>query len=170
MKEYLALALLALAACTQTADGSSDENMMSNNSMEDSVMEVDNMESYSGTVLAGTATQYLDFTQQDYEKALNEKELILLNFYANWCPVCAKEQPEAFAAFNSLDNPNVIGFRVNYKDSETDDSEVKLAKKYGIAYQHTKVILKNGERVLKAPDSWDSQRYIDEITGVLSNG
>ena len=120
--------------------------------------------SYTGKVLAGTeTTKYLDFNKADYDKALKEKKKILLYFYANWCPICRLEQPKTFAAFNEINDPDLIGFRVNYRDSDTDADEEALAKEFGVSYQHTKVILKDGQRVLKAPDSWDKQRYLDEL-------
>jgi|SRR3989338_4049411 len=123
--------------------------------------------SYTGKVLAGTdSTKYLDFNKADYEKALKEKKKILLYFYANWCPICKREQPETFAAFNEINDAELIGFRVNYRDSETDVDEEALAKEFGVSYQHTKVILKYGQRVLKAPDSWDKQRYLDEVAKI----
>lgn len=135
---------------------------MENNYMEDAMAE-DAM--YENT-LAGSTTQYVEFSQEAYEKALSEEKVILLYFYASWCPTCKAEQPEIFEAFKSLNLENTIGFRVNYKDSDTDEFETALAKKYGIAYQHTKVILVNGEQVLKAPDSWKKDRYVSELTKV----
>lgn len=119
--------------------------------------------SYTGKVLAGTTTKYLDFNKADYDKALKERKKILLYFYANWCPICKKEQVDTFAAFNEIKDPDLIGFRVNYRDGDDDESEKALAKEFGVGYQHTKVILKGGERILKAPDSWDKQRYLEEL-------
>ena len=125
------------------------------------------MPEYKGKVLAGTEkTKYLDFNKADYDKALKEKKKILLYFYANWCPICKVEQPNTFAAFNEIKDPDLIGFRVNYRDSDTDADEEAIAKEFGVSYQHTKVILKDGQRVLKAPDSWDKQRYFDELAKV----
>jgi len=119
---------------------------------------------YTGKMLAGTeSTKYLDFNKVDYEKALKEKKKILLYFYANWCPTCRIEQPKTFAAFNELNDPNLIGFRVNYRDSDTDAGEEALAKEFGVSYQHTKVLLVDGKREGKWPDSWDKQRYLDEL-------
>jgi len=121
--------------------------------------------SFSGKVLAGTASPYIEFNKADYEKALSENKKILLYFYASWCPICKKEQPELFAAFNELNDPNIVGFRVSYNDNE-DADEKSLAKQFGVAYQHTKVILKDGKLAAKYPDSWNKQRYLDELMKV----
>ena len=119
---------------------------------------------FSGTLLAGSSAPLVDFTQADYEKAINSNKLVVLYFYANWCPICKKELASGlYPAFNSLNRDDVVGFRVSYKDSDTDDAEEAVAKEFGVAYQHTKVFLKNGERVLKAPNSWDKDDYIENI-------
>jgi len=140
------------------------DNMMENTN--DSMMQDNNMMTYQGEELSSGKTKYLVFTQADYKTALAENKVILLNFYANWCPTCKAEQPKVIAAFNELELSNVVGFRVNYKDTDTDSYEEELAREFGISYQHTKVILKKGERVLKSPESWDKQRYIDEINKI----
>ena len=122
------------------------------------------MESYKGKVLAGTeATKYLDFNKADYDKALKEKKKILLYFYASWCPLCKKEQPETMAAFNELNDPNLVGFRVHYNDGEDNNDAKALAQQFQIPYQHTKVLIKDGKQVLKAPDSWNRERYLTEL-------
>ena len=177
---------IAILGCEQdlTDKAMSEDSMMENESVqedgaamqkdealmgdEDSAMiEEDAMmkSSYSGKVLAGTTSKYLEFNKADYDKALKENKKILLYFYASWCPICKKEQPEIFAAFNELDDPNLIGFRVGYNDNEGAD-EKALAKQFGVAYQHTKVILKDGKQVAKFPDSWNRQRYLDELAKV----
>ncbi len=118
---------------------------------------------YKGELLAGNESPYLVFNKEDYDKALSENKTILLYFYANWCPECKIEQPETISAFNEMKNKNLIGFRVNYKDSDTDNNEIALAKEFGISYQHTKVIIKGGVKLLKAPDSWNKDRYLEEL-------
>ena len=118
----------------------------------------------TGEVLAGTTTPFVNFNQKDYQQALRENRDILLYFYANWCPICRVELTRAHAAFTELELPSVVGFRVSYNDNETDDFEENLARQFGIAYQHTKVILKGGQQTLKNGETWGKDRYIEELT------
>ena len=94
-------------------------------------------------------------------------KIIVLDFYANWCPICRAEAPELKAGFDSLMTDAVIGFRVNFNDSDTDDDEKALAKQLAIPYQHTKVILKDGKEVLKSGDSWTRDDFTREVDKIL---
>lgn len=122
---------------------------------------------YSGAVLAGTFAPLLDFTKVDYDAAVKTDKLVVLYFYANWCPICKAEFPVMQQVFNELSTDTVIGFRVNYNDDQTDNDEKDLARAFGVAYQHTKVFVKNGERILKSPEGWDDKRYDMEINQAL---
>ena len=102
--------------------------------------------------IAGTTTAYLSFDKRDYDQARMDNKIIVLNFYSNWCDECKQEQLDAFSAFNEMKYPNVIGFQVNYKDSDTSDDETGLAKDFGITVQNTKVIIKNGRNVVRSAD------------------
>ena len=123
---------------------------------------------FKGRILAGDSSPLLDFMREDYEAALKTDKLIVLYFYANWCPICAEETVNAlYPAFNELETGQVIGFRVNYRDSDTEKAEEDLAREFGVSYQHTKVFVKNGTRVLKAPESWSKAQYLSAIEQVL---
>jgi thiol-disulfide isomerase/thioredoxin len=128
------------------------------------IMQKKETTTYGGAVLAGTTSPFVDFTEADYEIAQKSGKLVVLYFYANWCPICREEFPKMQAAFNQLSNPNVIAFRVNYNDDQTDAAEKALAREHGVAYQHTKVFVKNGQQILKSPETWETGRYITEIT------
>lgn len=121
--------------------------------------------SYTGTLIAGSlsGSPLLEFNQKDYDAAAASGKLVVLYFYANWCPNCKAEFPKMEAVFDDLNDPNVVGFRVNYNDSETAAEEKESARAHGVAYQHTKVFVRNGERILKSPESWDESRYRSEI-------
>ncbi len=126
------------------------------------------MAKYTGTVLAGKSAPLLDFTKADYDMAIKSDKLVVLYFYANWCAICRAEFPVMQKTFNELTSDKVIGFRVNYNDSDTDSNEKALASQFGVAYQHTKVFVKNGARILKSPEGWDDKRYDMEISKALT--
>lgn len=125
------------------------------------------IEGYSGRVLAGSVSPYIEFNKSDYDKVLSSGKVVFLDFYANWCPICRDEAPNLKAGFDSLTTDKVVGFRVNYNDSETDEDEKKLAQKFGITYQHTKVILKEGKEVSKSLESWDKETFLKTINEAL---
>lgn len=123
---------------------------------------------FEGAVLSFSDSPVLDFNEGDYNQALDSGRVIILFFYAKWCPVCQAEIPKFYEAMEELNNPNLVGFRVNYNDDDTDSFEEQLARDFGVAYQHTKVILVDGMRELKAPDSWEKDRYITELNNYLN--
>jgi len=110
---------------------------------------------YMGTVLAGSSSPLLDFKKADYDKASSAGKIIVLDFYANWCPICRAEALHIKTGFDSLKREDVVGFRVNFNDSDTDQDEKDLAKNFQVPYQHTKVIIKNGKEVFRTSDSWE---------------
>lgn len=153
---YIVVTQRSNEPATEDTGSMMQETMMENSSMADG---------YQGTVIAGSSSPLLDFTKTDYEKARATDKLLVLYFYANWCPICREETENAlYPAFESLTGEKIIGFRVNFNDSQTDNNEKNLAREFGVAYQHTKVFLKNGARILKSPESWDRNRYLEEFS------
>lgn len=122
---------------------------------------------YNGKVLAGSSSPYIIFNKVDYDKALSSGKIVLLDFYANWCPICREEAPQLKSGFDSLTTDKLIGFRVNYNDSDTDEDEKKLASQFSISYQHTKVILKNGQEIARSLESWDKATFLKTISDAV---
>src|SRR3989344_9295382 len=122
---------------------------------------------FKGEVFAGSVSPYLAFIQEDYIKAKAEGKIILLNFYANWCPICREQRPEFLKAFNELSDSEIIGFQVNYKDSETDEFETALAREFGVTYQHTMIFLNKEGKEFKRDLSFLNK---DQIISRLEEG
>ncbi|MBI4067759.1 thioredoxin family protein [Candidatus Gottesmanbacteria bacterium] len=125
--------------------------------------------SFAGKQLAGTSSPYIEFNKADYGKAKSEGKIIFLDFYANWCPICRVENPEFIAGFNSLTTDKVVGFRVNYQDSDTDADEKALAKEMGITHQNTKLIFKDGKEVKRTLEEWDKETLTKELNAVVGS-
>ncbi|MBI1833335.1 MAG: thioredoxin family protein [Candidatus Andersenbacteria bacterium] len=133
----------------------------------DDVLPTTNGVAFQGAVLAGTSAPLLDFTKSDFDAAVASNKLIVLYFYANWCPICRAEFPKTETAFNELISDQVVGFRVNFNDNETDEFEEELAREHGVAYQHTKVFVRSQQQILKSPETWEKDRYLSEIQKAL---
>lgn len=104
----------------KTVPNTTDQEMVSDNSMDQ-----------SGDY---PEDKYLAYTKQDFEKSKDKRRV--LYFYANWCSTCRPANAD-FVKNSKLLPEDVEVFRVNYDDSETDEEEKDLAKKYQITYQHT---------------------------------
>lgn len=148
---------------SDSAQASSDKE-----AVESTEVMIDTKIDFSGKVLAGVVTPLLDFNQADYDAAIEADKTVLLYFYASWCPICRDEvQNATYPAFAELENESVVGFRVNFNDGDTDNDEKELARAHGVAYQHTKVIVQGGERVLKSPEKWTKERYSQELDKLI---
>ncbi|MFT7557625.1 MAG: thiol-disulfide isomerase/thioredoxin [Planctomycetota bacterium] len=123
---------------------------------------------YVGGQIAGNASPLLEFTQVDYDAAIAENKLVMLYFYANWCPFCIEEfSKETVVFFDTLESDQVVGFRVHYRDGDTSSAHKDITKKHNVISQHTKVFIKDGQQVLKTPETWGVDRYTKEIATLL---
>lgn len=107
-----------------------------------------------------TKSDYQDFNPQDFEQ--NRSKRRVLFFYANWCTTCRPVNADFLKNQDQIPD-DVIVFRVNYKDSDTDKSEKELAEKYKIIYQHTFVqVNQQGDEIKK----WNGGNLSDLIKNV----
>lgn len=90
---------------------------------------------------------YMPFSPEVLANSVDSKRVLF--FYANWCPTC-KPADASFTKNLAQIPDDITVIRVNYNDTQTDQIEKDLAKKYGITYQHTFVqIDANGNEVTK---------------------
>ncbi|MBI4038458.1 hypothetical protein HY384_00715 [Candidatus Daviesbacteria bacterium] len=92
-------------------------------------------------------SRYIEYSKAALDQTATGRRV--LYFYANWCPIC-KPADADFKANSSKIPADVTVIRVNYNDTDTDQEEKDLAKKYAITYQHTFVQIDSlGKEVTK---------------------
>ncbi len=153
-----------LAGCVGQTQDSMMEKPDEGGMMEKNISTVDGIAAGENMMeLQPLAKDYYRYDKVAYEQALSEGKVVFLDFYASWCPICNAEKPGILQAFNELDYPNVIGFQVHYNDGETNDDDRAIAREFGITYQHTKVLLRDGNVALKSLEQFDKERVKSEI-------
>ena len=120
-------------------------------------------ESMEPGLIAGDISKFYDWDKTKFDQAVKDGKTIYLEFTANWCGICQQQMPHLKAGFDELDDPNVVGFDIHYNDDQTTDEHKALAQQYQITYQHQKVVLKNGKVVLKSPEAWTKDRFLEEM-------
>jgi thioredoxin 1 len=106
--------------------------------------------------------RYVPYSDDAFEQSPSNKKVLF--FYANWCPLCKPVDVELNSKPDEIP-VDVTVFRVNYNDSDTDETEKALADQYGITYQHTFVLTDaNGEKI----KSWNGGG-LEEIIANTNN-
>lgn len=102
------------------------------------------------------STSYVSYSKDVLERATDKRRVLF--FYANWCPICRPADADFKTNSNRIPE-DVTVIRVNYNDSDTDQEEKDLAKKYGITYQHTFVQIDDEGQEIK---KWNGGK-LDEL-------
>lgn len=89
---------------------------------------------------------YVAYSSEGYSSIENDRHVLF--FYADWCPTCRPVDRELQERSGELPADLTV-VRVNYNDTDTDSSEEALADQYGITYQHTFVLIEDGEVVTR---------------------
>ncbi len=111
---------------------------------------------------AYTAGAFQNYTKLAFEEAVRDGKTVMLNFHADWCRECIENEPHVKAAFSSMNDPQVVGFKVAYDNTTKGWSEdiVDLKKRLNINYQMTFVIIKDGEETKRFTGSVDTAKVI----------
>jgi hypothetical protein len=119
---------------------------------------------YTGRVLAGEKTPYIEFNTQDYDKASREGKIIFLYFYSDFSSICKTDETKIIKAFNDMSNTEMIGFKVHYDDEAVTGAEKQLATILDVKDARTKIILKDGVIKQKSTTSWDINTYAAQMS------
>lgn len=91
-------------------------------------------------------SKYIEYASSTLQNNTGKRVLF---FYANWCPTCRPVDAEIQANSDKIPEELTI-IRVNYNDTDTDQAEKELARKYNVTYQHTFVLFdESGNEIAK---------------------
>ena len=124
---------------------SNEEMVHDDKAMEgDKMMEGEDAEEAMEMKTSGA--KYVQYSEDGYETIADQRHV--LYFYANWCPTCRPADAEFQREMSSIpDGLTVV--RVNYEDDDTDAAEEALANQHNITYQHTFLLIENGEVITR---------------------
>ncbi len=80
------------------------------------------------------------YSASSYRQALADGKIVVIDFHANWCPICKANAPRIQAAFDSTHDANVVGFIADY------DTETALEDQFGVSSQSTLVKVKGSSQ------------------------
>ena len=99
-----------------------------------------------------------DLNEQEFDAAVAEKKVSLIDFWAPWCGPCLMTGPQVEAAAEELDGKASF-FKVNVDDNPG------LARKFGVMSIPTMVVLQDGEeaaRMVGARNREDIKAAVEE--------
>ncbi len=91
------------------------------------------------TAQAAEAASHTPFTKAAFEAAQREGKPILVDVFAPWCPVCAKQQPAIAAAQTNPANKDLVVFRVDFDDQKD------VVRNFRATRQSTLIAYKGGK-------------------------
>ena len=102
-----------------------------------------------------------EFTTSNFNKeALESKEPVLVDFWAEWCGPCRMISPLIDELHEEFKDKAVVG-KVNV------DSESEISAKYGITSIPTLLFFKNGEIVDKHVGSASKMQLEDKLKSLI---
>jgi len=85
----------------------------------------------------------MDFTLKDTKgnifdlyETLDRKDvnLVILNFWATYCPICLKELPQFVSLYNDYKDKGILVVGINTDTSSAEEMREQVIKKYGVNY------------------------------------
>ena len=93
-------------------------------------------------------------SENEFKNIEESKEVVLVDFYATWCPPCQKLTPILEEISNSR----------KYKISSVNvDENISIASKYNIDVVPTMLVFKNGIVIDRKVGLLDKQKIIDML-------
>jgi thiol-disulfide isomerase/thioredoxin len=133
--KYYLTALLLLTLIGISACSTPQESVQSAEVQQEEMMSEQKEEGSSSSMEESMPTsRYVEYSKDAYEQAADKRRVLF--FYASWCPLCRPADASFQENMQSIPE-DVVLFRVNYNDPDTDQDETDLANIYSVTYQHT---------------------------------
>ncbi len=87
------------------------------------------------------SADFKTYTKEGYDAAIKSGGTVVVDFYADWCPTCKKQQPILNEIVNTKGYEKVIAFKADY------DNDKELKKSIKVSKQSTIVVFKGGKEV-----------------------
>lgn len=114
-------------------------------------------------------SQYTDYSKEDYETAIKEKNILVIYFTSNWCQECIDQDAVNTQVFSEITANGVIGQRVHILDSESTTETTALAKKYDVTKEQSIVIVdKSGVTTFKHVGVLSKEMLTQKIMEVVN--
>lgn len=122
------------------------------NAMADSHMMKDNMEIQKETMSENNMQTYTDIA---FNKSLTEGKMVVLDFYKDGCPTCAKQHPTLKKA--AAEYVNADFYRVNFKKDR------KTVAKFKVGSQSTIIVFNNGKEISRTVGVTNASKLTNQI-------
>lgn len=112
---------------------------------------------------------YIDYTKEDYDKALSDKRGVVLFFTSNWYQKCIDQDLINQDVFKELPKEGIVGLKIHILDSETTTETDALSQKFDVSKEQSFVILdKNGVVFFKHSGVLGSEQLKQKIQEVVN--
>ena len=104
----------------------------------------------------------IKFTDANFEQeVLQSDQLVLVDFWAPWCPPCRALGPIIDEVARQLDGQAKVG-KLNIDDNQS------IASRYQLSSIPTVLVFKDGKVIETIVGLNDKQRYVDALTNVTA--
>ena len=103
----------------------------------------------------------IHFNQEGFDKALEGKALMLVDFWATWCGPCRMLGPVIEQLAEDYEGKDVIIGKVNV------DENPELAQRYGVMSIPTVLLLEDGKEIDRKVGVMPYEAYADLLDGKL---
>lgn len=100
----------------------------------------------------------IDLTTKDFNETLDNNDMVIVDFWAEWCAPCKQFSPIFEEA--SEQYPDVIFAKVNTEEQEA------IAREYGVHTIPTLMVVREGIILLNSPGSLPLEKFADLINHV----